>query len=227
MKELIEKRNRVDGTGNPVLNVMSILNPTYSNGPGSRACVWLQFCPIRCPGCYQPESWPDTEASIMSPQEIVEQIADAEGVTISGGEPMSQPLALYELLKLLHCDGLCKLPMGIICFTGYEFDTISSDPDCVRCLDLLDLLVAGPYVESVRSDVGIGGSTNKFFWYNPASGRGSDLIEPSSVEFDRSVEVHLGGSSSQEDVFRVTGFPPGRLSNLGRLGISRSSNGSS
>lgn len=140
-------------------------------------------------------------------------------MTISGGEPMSQPLALLELLCCLTADDRSVFPLGVICFTGYDLDVVMGDPDCAALLPYIDLLIAGPYVESLHSDAGIAGSTNKVFHYNPAPGRGYAVIDPSSVEFDRGVEVRLGDGDG--DVLEVTGFPPGRLESLRSAGIRR------
>ncbi|HXE72553.1 MAG TPA: 4Fe-4S cluster-binding domain-containing protein, partial [Candidatus Nitrosotenuis sp.] len=66
-------------------------------GPGERAVLWLQGCPLACPGCLVPESW-DPRALPPTPlEEVVTwilQIEGIEGLTLTGGEPMAQAAAL-------------------------------------------------------------------------------------------------------------------------------------
>ena len=39
------------------LRVHRFLPITEAEGPGKRACIWVQGCLIRCEGCAVPDTW--------------------------------------------------------------------------------------------------------------------------------------------------------------------------
>lgn len=71
---------------------------------------------------------------------------DIEGVTFSGGEPLLQSKALYQLAKIL------KDKLSIVIFTGYEYDLIKAVncADWNNLLSLCDILVAGKFIYEKR-----------------------------------------------------------------------------
>ena len=63
------------------------------NGPGERFVLWLQGCPFRCRGCFNPAFLPFAGGRRVLVAEMAERILSVpgvEGVTYSGGEPMAQ-----------------------------------------------------------------------------------------------------------------------------------------
>lgn len=173
-----------------------------ANGPGERAVVWVQGCPRRCPGCWNPDSLAFDQRNPTPVEEIVEKICAVhrlDGVTFSGGEPFSQAAPLAELAREL------RLRLGesftVICFSGYTLEQIRSGagkhPERADLLQEIDLLVDGAYVESLRS-IGepLRGSSNQKLHF--LSGRiRPDEINPSTAEFT------LGA----DGVVTQTGYP--------------------
>ena len=87
------------------VNVAAIIPFTRSLGPGNRAAVWAQGCLLHCPGCLAPDWLPRRPARLMRIEELSEELLtnpEVSGLTFSGGEPMLQPRALYELSKILN-----------------------------------------------------------------------------------------------------------------------------
>jgi len=84
------------------------------DGEGIRTTVFFAGCPLRCRWCANPETWDATRATTMSPAEVVARCRkdrifyrySGGGVTISGGEPGSQPRFLHALLLACHSEGL-------------------------------------------------------------------------------------------------------------------------
>lgn len=84
------------------------------DGPGVRFVVFLQGCPLRCLYCHNPEMWNKDEQKIqISPEELVKKIKrykpyfkDIGGVTISGGEPLTQAEFVCEVFKLCKENGI-------------------------------------------------------------------------------------------------------------------------
>ncbi len=79
-----------------------------NDGPGIRAVVFMQGCPLRCKCCHNPETWNMSDGIEMSVEEVVQKIKKGityyskGGVTCSGGEPLMQPEFVEELFKECH-----------------------------------------------------------------------------------------------------------------------------
>lgn len=116
---------------------------TGAEGPGMRYAVWLQGCPLRCPGCCNPHLLPDTGGTDVSVDELANRIAatnDIEGVTLLGGEPFAQSVQLAELLQRVRALGLSTMA-----FSGFTLDELREQPNAPALIHQLDLLVDGPY----------------------------------------------------------------------------------
>ena len=101
--ELLFYYRVVDGTSSSVLNIAATLVGTTALGPGYRAVVWVQGCPIHCAGCIAPDWIPFTPNRLVSPAELVaELLVDplVTGLTFSGGEPMAQAAGLAQVAHL-------------------------------------------------------------------------------------------------------------------------------
>lgn len=146
-----------------------ILAPVHSLGPGERICIWTQGCKKKCVGCISPELQIErgneideiTLASIIS---ILSQKKGCKGLTISGGDPFEQVEALERLLQLVR-------PRfdDILVYTGYELEEITSGSigdAAIRCLDNIDVLIDGRYIESLNfKDCVLRGSDNQVIHY--------------------------------------------------------------
>lgn len=82
------------------------------DGPGVRAVLFTEGCPLRCVYCHNPDTWEMKEESLISAEEIAEKILrlypyiKSGGVTFSGGEPCMQSEFLCEVAALLKKKGL-------------------------------------------------------------------------------------------------------------------------
>ena len=87
------------------------------DGPGVRAVVFMQGCPLRCACCHNPDTWDLGGGKIVSAEEIFRKIQRLRayfgkdgGVTVSGGEPLLQADFVAELFGLCRADGIsCAL----------------------------------------------------------------------------------------------------------------------
>lgn len=132
------------------LNIMGYVDRSEVNGPGCRAVVWVQGCARECPGCFNTASWSFEENQIVSIDAIVTRILSEpsnEGVTFSGGEPFWQAPALADVARRVKEKGLT-----VMSFTGFtiaQLQAESAPPGAQDLLAQLDILVDGPYVESL------------------------------------------------------------------------------
>lgn len=84
-----------------------------ADGPGVRAVVFMQGCPLRCACCHNPDTWDFNGGTEVTPDEIFRKVkrlknyfGEDGGVTISGGEPLMQPEFIKELFTLCKTDGI-------------------------------------------------------------------------------------------------------------------------
>ena len=145
-----------------VLNVAAVAARTRALGPGTRAVVWVQGCPLNCPGCLAPDWIPFVAANELTPWQILEKIdlANINGLTFSGGEPMEQASGLAALARLARQ----QKDLDLICFTGYRYERLLKNPPNQGVQELLgevDVLIDGPFVRSLNNSVGLRGSSNQ------------------------------------------------------------------
>lgn len=83
------------------------------DGPGIRAVVFMQGCPLRCHCCHNPETWDKDSGVEITTEELLHKILRCKGyfgskggVTFSGGEPLMQCDFLIEFLPLLKNEGI-------------------------------------------------------------------------------------------------------------------------
>lgn len=84
-----------------------------ADGPGVRAVVFMQGCPLRCACCHNPDTWDFNGGTEVTPDEIFRKVkrlknyfGEDGGVTVSGGEPLMQPEFIKELFTLCKTDGI-------------------------------------------------------------------------------------------------------------------------
>lgn len=132
-----------------MISVAKILPVSEVNGPGKRCVVWVQGCPKRCPGCWNPEFLSfEKSVELATPQELVTWISgmtndfrDIEGVTFSGGEPFAYAEDLSEAAEILR-----KQNLSIMSYSGFTLEEIKLRSKFnVRLLEALDILVDGEY----------------------------------------------------------------------------------
>jgi anaerobic ribonucleoside-triphosphate reductase activating protein len=131
------------------LQIAQVVPATAAEGPGRRFAIWLQGCPLRCPGCCNPEMLPFVGGTAVAMSELVEQILAAqrehaiEGISLLGGEPFAQAAALADLATAVQESGL-----GVMIYSGFTLAELCErcDSDTDRLLAATDLLVDGPYL---------------------------------------------------------------------------------
>lgn len=154
------KENGMSGT----LRILDILEETMADGPGLRTSIYCAGCAHHCPGCHNPQSWDFAAGRQMSVEEILEVIKDDEfsNVTFSGGDPMYQVEGFTELARRI------KEETGktIWCYTGFTYEEILADKRMSMILPYLDVLVDGPFVQSLRdTELLFRGSSNQRIIY--------------------------------------------------------------
>ncbi len=116
---------------------------TEAEGPGRRYAVWVQGCPLRCPGCCNPDLLPFRGGRPVAPADLAARVLatpDIEGVTLLGGEPFAQAEGLAVVAEQVRAAG-----RSVMVFTGFTLEALRARPEAARLLAATDLLVDGPY----------------------------------------------------------------------------------
>ena len=130
------------------------------DGPGFRTSIYAAGCDNRCKGCHNPQSWDINNGHRMTTDEIMEVIRQDPfaNVSFSGGDPMYQAEGFAELAEAIRK----QTDKTIWCWTGYTFELLVRMPKQRRLLVLIDVLVDGPFVESLKDpDLLFRGSRNQ------------------------------------------------------------------
>jgi anaerobic ribonucleoside-triphosphate reductase activating protein len=177
------------------LNLARTLPRSAANGPGERFVLWVQGCPLACPGCWNADTWAFERRDLRSVEDLTAVILATEGiegVTFTGGEPFAQARPLTALAERVRAAGL-----SVFVFTGYNLEELTR-PEHLALLAVTDVVVAGRYVEAERA----GG----LVWRGSANQRVhflSGRYGPADMEEVGEVELHLG----VDGTVTVTGFP--------------------
>lgn len=137
------------------MRIAGIKECSLVNGNGVRYVVFVQGCAHHCPGCQNPDTWDFAGGTEMSPAQIAADYSRhahiLDGITLSGGDPFHQQAECFELIALL--------PPGtdVWIYTGFEYDEIK-DTDLAKAADVL---VTGPYIEELRCEGLLYGSSNQ------------------------------------------------------------------
>ncbi|MBE9052723.1 radical SAM protein [Nostocales cyanobacterium LEGE 11386] len=184
------------------LNIMGYVDESEVNGPGCRAVIWVQGCPRECPGCFNPDSWSFEINQLISVDTLAKKILSKSrntGVTFSGGEPFWQAAALASLARKLKAAGL-----NVMSFTGFTLKQLQSEsapPNSQELLEQLDILIDGPFVESLAinsPNSPVSSSNQRVNVFNP------DLSDQITWASDQ-IEVHILKDGSRI----VTGYQGG------------------
>lgn len=187
------------------LSVARTLDRCTVLGPGRRAVLWVQGCPLRCKGCVAAETLPFAPEAGRPVTELVDwltELTDIEGVTLSGGEPFAQAAALVDLLDGVRA---VRPELSAMAYSGFRLPVLRRGTGAQReLLARLDLLVDGPYVAALHADLRWRGSSNQRI--HPLSPRYlKELAEP-DTSAGIQLSVGLDGSFSWAGVPAVPGF---------------------
>lgn len=130
------------------LRVVRIVEGTSVDGPGLRTAIYFAGCDHCCPGCHNPSTWDSAAGESMTVDALVDAVVAADfNVTLTGGDPLQQADldALAEFVGRVVDAGYT-----VWCYTGYEYERLVADGRWSRLLGLMDVLVDGPFVQSLR-----------------------------------------------------------------------------
>ncbi len=133
------------------IRIAGFVNDSIVDGPGLRFAVFTQGCLHNCPGCHNPETHDVNGGREEQVETLIGQMKKnplLSGLTLSGGDPMLQPVPCLELAKAAH-----GLHLNVWMYTGYTWEQLLNrqDADEMALLRETDVLVDGPFVLAQRS----------------------------------------------------------------------------
>ena len=129
------------------IRVLDIKYGTSVDGIGLRTSIYCAGCQNHCPGCHNPQSWDENGGEPIKIDELFKHIVDADmNVTFTGGDPMLHPEGFIELAQMIKNN----TNKNIWCYTGYKFEDLIQHPIRRKLVELCDVIIDGPYVESER-----------------------------------------------------------------------------
>lgn len=160
--------------------------PVTTLGPGRRVGLWLQGCSLECPGCISRDTWAPGLGQVAV-ADLVARLAahagQADGLTVSGGEPFDQPEALAALLRAWRE----MSDASVLVFTGYEIEVacpwLDANPD------LIDALMTGRFRSGLPQTLALRGSDNQRLHMFGPRGRAFAAYDRPAGPADRRLDV--------------------------------------
>lgn len=142
------------------ININDVVNDSIVDGVGLRYTIFVQGCHRHCDGCHNPQTHDPDDRHLVEVESLIEQAKKnplIDGITISGGEPMEQAPAVFELAKRAKQEGLT-----VWLYTGYHFSKLLDFDIVRRNLKYIDVVVDGPFIKELQSyEARFRGSTNQ------------------------------------------------------------------
>ena len=130
------------------------------DGEGVRTVLWTQGCPHKCKGCHNPQTHDFDGGVEVDVEEVIEALSEIkrqDGITLSGGDPVCQSEACYEISKAAH-----EMGLNVWCYTGFTYETMLQNPKHRKLLEEIDVLVDGKFILEEKSyDLYFKGSRNQ------------------------------------------------------------------
>lgn len=182
------------------LNLSRLHFPVSALGPGNRIGIWFQGCSIRCPGCISVDTWEPSRGETTvdaALSQIVEWLPQADGVTISGGEPFDQIEALHALLSSIRQ----RFVGDILVYSGYSRNKLQ----ITKFESLIDALIVEPFDNSAPQTLALRGSDNQTILLLTDLGRRRfAAYDRASQDSDKTLDVMF---DSESGVFWLAGIP--------------------
>lgn len=136
------------------------------NGKGFCVSFWTQYCPHKCKGCHNPETWSKTGGILIEYDKLLAEILEAisangivRNFSILGGEPLCEEnigliRRIIQDVKKVHPQIL------IYCWTGYKFEDLMQRHRNI--LQYIDVLIDGKFILEQRDvTLKLRGSSNQ------------------------------------------------------------------
>ena len=141
------------------IRLAGIKDLSIVDGQGVRYVIFTQGCNHCCPDCHNKHTWNKDGGWDFKLNDLFDRMCALpkfyNGITLSGGEPFDQEEACSFVAKKARDFGL-----SVWTYTGYTFEQLVARKD-KSLLEATDVLVDGPYIQALRTDIPFIGSYNQ------------------------------------------------------------------
>ena len=140
-----------------LMRYSGLIRNDLAAAPGISVTFFTQGCPHKCKGCHNPETWEFNGGKEFTQETLYEiyRALESNGIErsfcIMGGEPMCEQNLLLTCMILQNVK--LRFPqVKTYLWTGYYYEDLlkMSNPKVKIILDMVDVLIDGPYEESKR-----------------------------------------------------------------------------
>jgi anaerobic ribonucleoside-triphosphate reductase activating protein len=139
------------------LRYAGLIKNDFTDGQGVCVSLYMQGCPLHCPGCHNSQAWDPRggiEIDINELGKLIKQAISANGIqrnfSVLGGEPLA-PYNLENTAKIIRYIRFIYPNIKIFLWTGYTLEKLNKDNEYIKSiLDDIDILIDGPYIENQR-----------------------------------------------------------------------------
>lgn len=133
------------------IKLSGVVAESVVDGPGIRYTVFVQGCPHNCEGCHNPDTHNFNGGTVNKIEDLFKEFQRnpmLAGVTLSGGEPFSQPKPLAEFAKKVH-----ETRKNVITYTGFTYENLVKMNNCDVDNLLLetDILIDGKFEKDFKN----------------------------------------------------------------------------
>ena len=158
-----------------------ILENDFVNGQDVCVSFWCQGCPLRCPGCHNPQTW-DFESGLEAKEEdLMDHILELltandiqRNLSILGGEPMCEQNVKFVDLLIYWVKKIYP-NTRIYLWSGYTLEQLQVmakfNKNIYNVLNNIDMLAAGPFILAERDiTLPFVGSRNQKVYFKDSKG---------------------------------------------------------
>jgi anaerobic ribonucleoside-triphosphate reductase activating protein len=144
------------------VQIAGVAAESVTDGPGLRTTIFFQGCKHHCAGCHNPQTWDFEGGTRYDLEAFISKLPDSplvKGVTLTGGDPFYQPLAVAAVAR-----GYKQRGKDVWAYTGFTWEELLEVKDAgqLELLRTCDVLVDGPFIQSQLSlDLPFRGSSNQ------------------------------------------------------------------
>lgn len=139
---------------------------------GIAVSLWTVGCPHHCKGCHNQNLWDYGAGQDIPIKTVINEIKEKinkngimRNFSVLGGEPLD-PQNIKDVDEVLKEVRSAYPNIKIYLWTGYTFEELSEREDAQNVLKNVDVLIEGRYIEELRADLPLRGSSNQRVYIN-------------------------------------------------------------